>query len=129
MSPGTRTLHRVPETSVVSQRFPRRQRAGDPGRGRLAGKWLCRRGNAVVADPLLDLAKTDHFALRHVENKRRAFIRGYGSLPRDWAPRVDLYHLHHAMEFWSWSASAGKLAVLADIRTDLEKIISNDAAQ
>jgi hypothetical protein len=38
MSLGTRTLHRVPETSVVSQRFPRRQRAGDPGRGRLAGK-------------------------------------------------------------------------------------------
>jgi hypothetical protein len=42
---------------------------------------------------------------------------------------VDLYHLHHSVEFWSWSASAGKLAVLAAIRTDLEKIISNDAAQ
>jgi hypothetical protein len=36
---------------------------------------------------------------------------------------VDLYRLHHAMEFWSWPASAGKLAALADIRTDLEKII------
>jgi len=72
---------------------------------------------------------SSHFALRHVENKRRAFIRGCGSLPRDWAPRVDLDRLHHAMEFWSWSASPGKLAVLADIRTDLEKIISNDAAQ
>jgi hypothetical protein len=39
---------------------------------------------------------------------------------------VDLDRLHHAVEFWSWSASPGKLA---DIRTDLEKIISNDAAQ
>jgi hypothetical protein len=104
MSLGTRTLHRVPETSVVSQRFPRRQRAGDPGRGRLAGKWLCRRGNAVVADPLLDLAKTDHFALRQVENKPRAFIRGYGR------------YLETGRHAWisttsttPWSSGAGRL--------------------
>jgi aminoglycoside phosphotransferase (APT) family kinase protein len=85
--------------------------------------------NVVVADPLLDLAKTDYFALRHRENKRRAFIRGYGPLPRGWAPRADLYRLHHALEFWNWSASAGKQDVLADIRIDLEEIVSNDAAQ
>src|SRR5918996_695828 len=85
--------------------------------------------NVVVADPLLALAKTDYFALRHRENKRRAFIRGYGPLPRGWAPRADLYRLHHALEFWNWSASAGKQDVLADIRIDLEEIVSNDAAQ
>jgi hypothetical protein len=42
---------------------------------------------------------------------------------------VDLFRLHHALEFWNWSASAGRPTVLADIRTDLEEIISNDAAQ
>ena len=85
--------------------------------------------NVVAADPLLDLAKTDYFALRHSESKRRAFIRSYGLLPRGWVPRVDLYRLHHALEFWNWSASAGKWDVLADIRTDFEEIVSNDAAQ
>jgi hypothetical protein len=37
--------------------------------------------------------------------------------------------LHHALEFWTWSASAGKRAVLADIRTDFDEIVRNDAAQ
>jgi hypothetical protein len=31
--------------------------------------------NVVVADPSLDLAKADYFALRHSETRRRAFIR------------------------------------------------------
>ena len=79
--------------------------------------------------PYSTLAKTDYFALRHSETKRRAFIRGYGPLPRGWAPRADFYRLHNALEFWNWSASAGKRDVLADIRTELEEIISNDAAQ
>jgi hygromycin-B 7''-O-kinase len=79
--------------------------------------------NAVAADPLLDLAKTDHYALRHDEAKRRAFLRGYGPLPRDWAARVVLYHLHHALEFWNWSATTGKRHLLPDIRTDIERLL------
>jgi len=82
--------------------------------------------NTVVADPLLDLAKTDYYALRGNQTKRRAFLRGYGQLPPDWAARMALYRLHHALEFWNWSASTGKLSLLADIRSDLEKIISTD---
>lgn len=42
--------------------------------------------NAVAADPLFDLAKTDFYAIRGDQTKRRAFIRGYGPLPTD-APR------------------------------------------
>jgi hypothetical protein len=85
--------------------------------------------NAVVADPLLDLAKTDYFALRHSENKRRAFIRGYGSLPPGWgATRGSLPPPPRpgVLELVGFGREA---AVLADIRTDLEEIISNDVAQ
>jgi hygromycin-B 7''-O-kinase len=80
----------------------------------------------VVADPLLDLARTDYHALGDNQTKRRAFLRGYGRLPPDWAARMALYRLHHALEFWNWSASTGKRTRLADIRTDLEKMISGD---
>jgi TetR/AcrR family transcriptional regulator, regulator of mycofactocin system len=78
--------------------------------------------NAVVADPLLDLAKTDYYSLRHNETARRAFVRGYGRLPADWEARVALYRLHHALEFWNWSAGTGKRDLLPAIGTDLENL-------
>ena len=84
--------------------------------------------NAIVADPMIDLAKTDYYALRDNHTKRRAFLRGYGRLPPDGATRMALYRLHHALEFWNWSASTGKQDLLADIRTDLESMISSSAA-
>lgn len=82
--------------------------------------------NTIVADPLFDLAKTDYYTLRHSAAKRRAFLRGYGALPSGWTARVVLYCLHHALELWNWSATTGKLALLADIRTDLDRIIAGD---
>ena len=84
--------------------------------------------NTVVADPLLDLAKTDYYALRENPAKRSAFLGGYGPLPPGWAARLALYRLHHALEFWNWSASTGKRSHLAGIRADLEKMISGDPA-
>jgi len=84
--------------------------------------------NTVVADPLLDLARTDYHALRDSPAKRDAFLRGYGPLPPDAAARMALYRLHHALEFWNWSASTGKRALLADIETDLARIIASGAA-
>jgi aminoglycoside phosphotransferase (APT) family kinase protein len=84
--------------------------------------------NAIVADPLLDLAKTDYYALRHDPAKRRAFLRGYGPLPADWAERVALYQVHHALEFWNWSAATGKRELLADIRADIERLIDGHPA-
>lgn len=84
--------------------------------------------NAVVADPLLDLAKTDYYSLRHNEAARRAFLRGYGRLPADWEPRVALYRLHHALEFWNWSAANGKQYLLPGIGTDLETLTATHLA-
>jgi mycofactocin system transcriptional regulator len=78
--------------------------------------------NAVVADPLLDLAKTDYYSLRRNETARRAFIRGYGRLPADWEARVRLYRLHHALEFWNWSAANGRRDLLPGIDSDLESL-------
>jgi aminoglycoside phosphotransferase (APT) family kinase protein len=83
--------------------------------------------NSVVADPLFDLAKTDYYALRDNQGKRHAFLRGYGPLPPDWAERIEVYRLHHALEFWNWSASTGKLGLLPEIRSDLENIIGSGA--
>jgi aminoglycoside phosphotransferase (APT) family kinase protein len=78
----------------------------------------------IVADPLLDLAKTDYYALRHHPTRRHAFLRGYGLLPPDWVARTALYRLHHAVEFWNWSASGGKRVLLPGIEADIEELIS-----
>ena len=83
--------------------------------------------NTIVADPLLDLARTDYYALRDNPAKRDAFLDGYGPLPAGSATRMTLYRLHHALEFWNWSASTGKRALLAGIRADLEEVLSGDA--
>lgn len=79
--------------------------------------------NVVSADPLLDLARTDYYALRDDPARRGAFLGGYGPLPPDWADRVALYHLHHALELWNWAAAVGKPADLLRARTDLERIV------
>jgi hygromycin-B 7''-O-kinase len=95
---------------------------------RTAGEWRVTGyvdvEGAVAADPLLDLAKTDYYALRRDEARRRAFLGGYGPLPPDWAGRVAVYRLHHALELWNWAAATGKPADLSRAQTDLEKIIS-----
>jgi hygromycin-B 7''-O-kinase len=79
--------------------------------------------NAVAADPLLDLARTHYCALREDAVKRRAFLRGYGPLPPDWTERLALYQLHHALEFWNWSAARGRRDALPAIRADIEQYL------
>jgi aminoglycoside phosphotransferase (APT) family kinase protein len=80
---------------------------------------------AVAADPLLDIARTDYYALCDDPAKRDAFLSGYGPLPSDWAHRVAIYHLHHALELWNWAASTGKSADRSRARTDLEKTLAD----
>jgi hypothetical protein len=61
--------------------------------------------NAVSADPLrplLDTAKTDHYAIKGNEAKREGFLAGYGQLPINWRERVELYKLYYALELWDW---------------------------
>src|SRR4029450_6050921 len=66
------------------------------------GKWrvtgIIDVENAVSADPLLDIAKTDYYAIKANEAKREGFLTGHGRLPTDWRERVHLYKLYHALE-------------------------------
>jgi hygromycin-B 7''-O-kinase len=78
--------------------------------------------NAVAADPLLDLAKTDYYAIRGDEAKMSGFLDGYGPLPHDGTERVRLYRLYHALELWDWFASIGDLAPLPGIADDLRAL-------
>jgi hygromycin-B 7''-O-kinase len=73
---------------------------------------------AVAADPLLDVARTEYYALRDA-TRREAFVTGYGPLPADADERMALYRLHHALELWNWATSTGKPADIARATTDL----------
>jgi hypothetical protein len=46
--------------------------------------------NAVAGDPLLDIAKTDYYAIKEHAAKREGFLAGYGRLPVNWRDRVQL---------------------------------------
>jgi aminoglycoside phosphotransferase (APT) family kinase protein len=79
---------------------------------------------AIAADPLLDVALTDYHALRYDPARRAAFLDGYGPLPADWAERVGIYRLHHALELWNWAARTGKPADRAQASTDIEAALA-----
>ncbi|MFD6163100.1 phosphotransferase family protein [Nocardia sp. NPDC060256] len=79
--------------------------------------------NAVAADPLLDLAKTDYYAIRGNRVKRAALEQGYDPLPDDWSERSTLYRLYHALELWDWFASLGETAPLPGITDDIRGLI------
>ena len=77
--------------------------------------------NAVSADPLLDIAKTDYYAIRADDAKREGFLSGYGQLPRNWRERVRLYELYHALELWDWFASVGNTTPLVHLTDDIRR--------
>lgn len=78
--------------------------------------------NAVAADPLLDLAKTDYYSVKGDPVRRSAFLDGYGPLPPDWAERLSVYRLYHALELWDWFALTGNAAPLASIAGDMREM-------
>lgn len=78
--------------------------------------------NAVAADPLLDLAKTQYYSIHGDEAKLSGFLDGYGPLPHDRTDRVRLYRLYHALELWDWFASIGNLDPLPGITEDLRTL-------
>ncbi|MDQ7909800.1 aminoglycoside phosphotransferase family protein [Phytohabitans sp. ZYX-F-186] len=82
--------------------------------------------NAVAADPLLDIARTDYFSIRDSAAKRDAFLRGYGPLPPGWAERVAVYRLFHAVDHWNHSASAGNRAKLPYAVGDIETMLRGE---
>ncbi|MET7479099.1 aminoglycoside phosphotransferase family protein [Streptomyces sp. NPDC005648] len=78
--------------------------------------------NAIAADPLTDLAKTDYYCVHDDQDKREALRDGYGTLPTDWSERVGLYRLYHALELWDWFASIGNTAPLKSIADDIRRM-------
>ncbi|MDQ4069490.1 MAG: aminoglycoside phosphotransferase family protein [Actinomycetota bacterium] len=78
--------------------------------------------NAVAADPLLDLAKTDYYA-REDPVRRAGLLEGYGPLPPDAEARLALYRLHHALALWSWFAQIGRTAALPGISADVARLV------
>ncbi|MFI9400790.1 phosphotransferase family protein [Nocardia sp. NPDC052316] len=79
--------------------------------------------NAVAADPLLDVAKTDYYAVQGDPVKRSALVGGYGPMPEDWAARLVLYRLYHALELWDWFAAIGEVAPLSGIAADIRRMV------
>ncbi|MER7754477.1 aminoglycoside phosphotransferase family protein [Kitasatospora sp. NPDC097643] len=87
--------------------------------------------NAVAADPVLDLAKTDYYAVRGDALKREALLAGYGPLPVAAGELEDLlalYRLYHALELWDWFASTGERAPLPGIAADLAELAEGGTA-
>ncbi|WP_433164266.1 phosphotransferase family protein [Kribbella sp. CA-247076] len=78
--------------------------------------------NAIAADPLMDLAKTQSYSIGDNTAKLDGLLEGYGDLPPDWRERTTLYRLYHALELWDWFASVGTTAHLESLARDLAGI-------
>ncbi|MEU5438357.1 aminoglycoside phosphotransferase family protein [Streptomyces sp. NPDC020719] len=78
--------------------------------------------NAIAADPLIDLAKTDYYSLGRGEPERSALFEGYGPLPADAVERLELYRLYHAVELWDWFRSIGTVGPLGGIADDIARL-------
>jgi hygromycin-B 7''-O-kinase len=83
--------------------------------------WIIDVENAVAGDPLLDIAKTDYYAIKEHAAKREGFLAGYGRLPVHWHDRVQLYKLYHALELWDWFAALGNNAVVLRLTEDIQR--------
>jgi hygromycin-B 7''-O-kinase len=81
--------------------------------------------NATAADPLIDLAKTNYYAIKGNSAKLSGLIEGYGPLPADWRERLALYRLYHALELWDWFASVGNTTPLPGIGEDIRRFLAS----
>ncbi|MEU5863235.1 amino acid adenylation domain-containing protein [Nonomuraea sp. NPDC047529] len=93
--------------------------AEQAGRWRLTG--VIDVENALGGDPLMDLARTDYFAVRDDSLRRRALLAGYGALPQDWARRLAFYRLYHALDQWHWLATIGEVSALDPITREIRR--------
>jgi hygromycin-B 7''-O-kinase len=75
--------------------------------------------NAVAGDPLLDLAKTEYYAVRADPVKERALRQGYGPLREEAERTLVLYRLYHAIELWDWFAMNVNPEPLPSITEDI----------
>ncbi|MDX6264449.1 MAG: hygromycin-B 7-O-kinase [Kribbellaceae bacterium] len=79
--------------------------------------------NAIAADPLMDLAKTECYSIWGNTDKLAGLVEGYGELPTDWRARTTLYRLYHSLELWDWFKSIGTVDPLDSIAGDMAKIV------
>jgi len=84
--------------------------------------------NAIAADPLIDLAKTDYYSLGRGDPERSALLKGYGPLPADAAERLELYRLYHAIELWDWFRSIGTAGPLSSIAEDIAHLAASGSS-
>jgi hygromycin-B 7''-O-kinase len=81
--------------------------------------------NAIAADPLIDLAKTESYSIRGNADKLAGLIDGYGELPADWRDRTMLYRLYHSLELWDWFKSIDNTEYLDSIAADMAEIVNS----
>ena len=93
----------------------------EPATGRVTG--FIDVENAIAADPLMDLAKTQSYSIHGDEQKLAGLQEGYGDLPPDWRERTTLYRLYHSLELWDWFASIGTTVHLDGIARDMAEIV------
>ncbi|MFG1792161.1 phosphotransferase family protein [Nocardia sp. NPDC049149] len=79
--------------------------------------------NAIAADPLMDLAKADYYAMHGDPAKLSGLKVGYGELRERWSDRVGIYRLYHALELWDWFAQIGNTAPLPGIAADIKVML------
>ncbi|HYU66466.1 MAG TPA: hypothetical protein VEK09_06910, partial [Jatrophihabitantaceae bacterium] len=80
--------------------------------------------NAIAADPLMDLAKTESYSIQGNEDKLAGLIEGYGELPPDWRERTTVYRLYHPLELWDWFKSINNTEHLDSIAGDMAQIVN-----
>jgi hygromycin-B 7''-O-kinase len=81
--------------------------------------------NAIAADPLIDLAKTESYSIRGNADKLAGLIDGYGELPPDWRDRTMLYRLYHSLELWDWFKSIDNTEYLDSIAAEMAGIVNS----
>jgi aminoglycoside phosphotransferase (APT) family kinase protein len=79
--------------------------------------------NAIAADPLMDLAKTECYSIWGNADKLAGLVEGYGELPEDWRARTTIYRLYHSLELWDWFKSIGTVDPLDSIAGDIAAIV------
>jgi hygromycin-B 7''-O-kinase len=81
--------------------------------------------NAIAADPMIDLAKTDCYSIRGNRAKLDGLLNGYGPCGQAWTGRLAIYRLYHALELWDWFASIGQIQPLDSLAHDMDELTAS----
>ncbi|MFI6907016.1 amino acid adenylation domain-containing protein [Nonomuraea sp. NPDC050394] len=114
-----RLLERCTTPVLLHHDFHERNVMADQRDGRWELTGVIDVENALAGDPLMDLARTDYFAVKDDPARRRALLDGYGTLPGDWAERLAFYRLYHALDQWHWLATLGEVSALEPITREI----------